>query len=539
MVRTAADLPARGDYKFPVTHTFRRYAASNGDLIGPPGSGGANVTTVGPEIRNPLLSLINFYLPYDRRTLNQWVRYYTRFDPYVGNCIDLHAEFPMSDFRFTGVSDPEVLRAYEEMKEETRLVQFGFESSREYEMLGEMFSFWNWDEDELTWKDYTILNPDLLDIVSINWGAGEAAVYTYDPPQELKDLVRNKDERVLATLQEKLDPAVYENLISGKRIPLDDFNMLSLMRKESPYDPRGTSVVLRALKDLMLKDKLREAQYAIADQQITPAQIWKLGDPANGYMPTDADLADFRTLLEAGRHDQLFTIVTHGAVQLDVVGYTGKIIDISPQMDWIAKQIMVAMFTSDAMITSEGPSYQNAVVAFKVIQGRYQTKRDKTGQAYRNKLFRPFSEARGYWERSQAELQHRVRTDKKKPIVPGMEWNFKLDLTDQTQRNQFIMQLREKNEVAMKLVCEILDLPYEVNKTALKQEEGTVFDPVYQKVREARADKSGMIPNMGEASPMGDLGGTESSGVGGGAVVEGDEFGDEGAAAGGEETFQA
>lgn len=498
-------------------------------------SGGANVTTSSPEIRNPLLNLINFYLPYDRKTLNQWIRYYDRFNPYIGNCIDIHGEFPMSDFHFTGVSDKEILQFFEEQKERANLVQYCFEASREYELIGEVFAFWQWDEDQDIWTDYTIINPDLLDVKVVNWGSGSQAIYTYEPAQELKELIKDRDDRVLDALTE-LDPVVYENLLAGKKIPLDDFNVMSMVRKASPYESRGTSIVMRCLKDLMYEDKLREAQYAIADQQITPVQIWKLGDVANGYMPTAEDLQDFRALLLAGRHDPLFTIVSHAAVNLELVGYTGKLLPVIPEFEFVAKRVMVGLFTNEAMVTGNGPTYSNALVAMKVLQGRYQSKRDKFIQNFKRRLFEPLAKAHGFIERSQAELAHRVRTTHKY-IVPGMEWNFKLDLTDQSQRMQYLMQLRDKVQIPMKVICEVLDLPYESVKASLKSEEGTVFDPVYQDVRSQRSQDSGTAgPEGGDLG----VGGAPVGGGGGGEEGAEDatetETPDETSAAAGEET---
>lgn len=542
----AAPLPATQqlrDYRMPKggsPHGMRRTASSG--LAGAAMGAGTNadVRSTSPEIRNPLLSMINFYLPYDRKTLNQWIRYYRRFDPWVGNCIDLNATFPISDFRFTGITDPGILQDFEYLKERTNQVQWCFEMSAEEETLGEAFSFWNWDDDENSWTDYTILNPDLLDVQLINWGSGQNAVYTYDPPQELKALIKDKDPRVIEMLQEQLDSVVLQNLLAGKRMPLDDFNVVALVRREHAYESRGTAPAMRCLKDLMLKDKLREVQYAVADQQITPAQLWKLGDPASGYMPTQDDLDDFRNMLIESRHDPIFNLVTHGAVNLDLVGYTGKVMDIQPQMDWIAKQVMIAFFVNEAVISGSGPGYNNAFIAFKAIQGRYQSKRDKLTGGLRTKIYKPYAEANEMWDRSTADVKNRVRTTRKskhsdgtnKALIPGIEFNFKLDLTDQAQRMQFLMQLRDKTQVPMRTMCEVLDLPYDSVKAALKAEEGTVFDPVYQKVRADRADKAGMVPSMHESDTMTPMGGGGAAPAGGGEDLGGE--GETGGAVGGE-----
>jgi hypothetical protein len=494
-----------------LTHRNALHKVGSGYLGAP--ANGADVSTTSPEIRNPLLNLINFSLPFDRRTLNQWIRYYQRFHPYVNNCIDLHATFPISDWKHTGITDKKILDIYEEQKERADILEWCFDASKEYELIGEAFSFWNWDDEFGIFDSHVPLNPDLLEVQTLNWGSTSKAVYVYDPPTELKALVHTRDEYATELL-ESLDPVVLESIMAGKKIPLNEFNVVSLLRKASPYESRGTSVILSIIKDLMYEDKLREAQYAIADQQITPVQIWKLGDPASGYMPTESDLHDFRTLLQAGAHDPLFTLVSHAAVNLELVGYTGKLLPVIPEFEFVHKRILVGLFTSDAMITGGSSTYSNAVVGMKALQGRYQTKRDMIVKAIKRKIYTPLAEAHEFFETTPAELNHRIRT-RKKLILPGIEWNFKLDLTDQTQRIQYIIQLADKLRIPMKTVCECLDLPYDHVKGALKDEEGTVFDGVYQDVRKEKAKisiKAGGagMPDIGGGGGMGGVGGMPS-----------------------------
>lgn len=490
----------------------------------------ANILTSSPEIRNPLLNLINFYLPYDRKTLNQWIRYYLKFHPYVGNCTDLNAEFPISDFHFTNMpKDPHIEDIFEQQKEVCNLVDFCFEASTEFEALGEAFTFFQFNEDLGLWDDYTVMNPDMLDVKELNWGAGKKAVYTYEAPQELKDLFKDPDPAVQELMYE-MDPVVRENIAAGKKIPLSSFNVFPLLRKTHAYETRGTSLILRCIKDLMYEDKLREAQYSIADQQITPVQLWKIGDAAAGYMPTSGDLEDFRNLLLAGRHDFLFTIVTHSAVNLDLIGYTGKLLPILPEMEWVAKRVMVALFTNEAMITGSGGGYSNAVVGLKTIQGRYQSKRDKLAKGIQQRLLKPVASHHQIFERKTADLAHRVRTSNgTKLVVPDIEWNFKLDLTDESQRIQYLMTLAQKTKVPMQTICDVLHLDYDKVKASLKSEEGTVFDDVYQEARSAKAKKGGGAA-PGDTDAGGDFAGGDMPDIGGG----GGETPPEGGAEGGE-----
>ena len=876
---------------------------------------GADVVTSSPEVRNPLLSLINFYLPYDRKTLNQWIRYYVRMDPYVSNCVDLNSQFPISDFHFEGESDPQVIQLFEMQKERCHMLRHAQESSREEESIGEHHTFWTWDDDEGLWTDYTILNPDRLEITEFTWGSETRALYELDPPEELKAKMRSSDPRVQDILS-SYDPAVLEALQANRPIQLDPQCVTSLMRKASPYDARGTSPIMSALKCfvpgtrvtmadgrvcpieevivgdlvlsgegqptqvirthristtekvvklrdalcneveatvdhkmyvfrgvrrescpkllnagpcgevssktkicqpsecdrfkilpireiaagdvqigdylaspipqisehtrvdadpwllgyflgngssmgewqigiagpwtehgakclarvqaglaalgvrkmtvlradsqvryedraqgpftswrlnfcqqdvrqkleawfgglvcktkrlgleilnlvpsqlaefvqgwidadghqtpegtervssaneglahqlryvllrlgipssitlryqdarsfgpgkpiwciafrraprqrhrfevfvqngyvfskvvareecdyvgdvhcvtvedeshtfiasgvkvrncLMYKDKLVEAQYAIADQQITPVQLWKIGDPASNFMPDEAKLQAFRALLQAGRHDPNFTIVSHAAIELELIGYTGKLLPILPELDWVSKQIMVALYTNDATITGSGPSFGAAVVPFKILQGRYQLKRDRMVDLYRSKILHRVAKEHEIFTTTPAMLSHRYRNKAKQiPRVPKIGWNFKLDLTDSSQKMNFIIQLRDKNQLPMKVVCDLLNLDYDTVKKWQKNEEGSVFDPAYQEARMKRAKDSGIAPGgagsdlaagMGLSAVPGGAGGGNEGGEGeaGGAAATGAGEGEAGGAA--------
>jgi len=246
---------------------------------------------------------------------------------------------------------------------------------------------------------------------------------------------------------------------------------------------------------LLYEDKLREVQYAIADHHITPVQLWKIGSPESGYMPTADDLNDFRALLQAGAHDPLFTIVSHAAVQLELIGYTGSLLPVIPEFDWVEQRVLTALYTNKSMTSGEGPAVQaGAVVAMKVIQGRYQTKRTKIARQLRDRLFKRVAFANEIYEEpnAKAQLNHQWRRAKKdrKLMVPDIEWEFKLDLTDESQRVNFLVQLRSNSDLPMRTLCEILDLDYDKVKKYFKEEEGTPFDKVYQQARTTNATQT-------------------------------------------------
>lgn len=316
-----------------------------------------SLSTGTPELRDPIFNPESFYLAKDLQASNRWIRYYDTYHPILPNSLDIHATFPISDFSFKGVEDPFVLDFYNYVKEDVlHLLDWVILASREYEVLGEAFSFFGWDSYNGYFNSATILNPDLLEIYPFDWEGSRKFVISMDIPETFEMLKDKKDmDMRYRGLWDNLDPVIRRCVDNGTPIPLSPNNVFGMQRLAFPYDIRGTSQVLRCLKDLMYEDKLREAQMAVADGHITPYQIWKVGNTAQGYIPTDEELDDWNSLLEMAEHQNLFRIVTHDSVSYETKGVQEGLLPITPELDKIEDRILTALYTSRAWTTGDGP----------------------------------------------------------------------------------------------------------------------------------------------------------------------------------------
>jgi intein/homing endonuclease len=249
----------------------------------------------------------------------------------------------------------------------------------------------------------------------------------------------------------------------------------------------GNGVVTRnCLKDLLYEDKLREAQYSIAEGHITPKQIWKIGD--KDHMPLQEDLEDFRELLISANNDPIFSIVTHYGVQADFVGSAGKVLPLLPEFEFVYNRVLTGLFANKSLIHGEGVNYQNASVGLRVLMSRYIAIRGKLEDWARTKIFMPVAIANDFYHISQADLDHNVRTNRgegeRKLDLPQFDWRSKQNLLDDSLQKQLLMQLLQRTKIPMKVVAEAMDIEYDYLKKWLKSEEGTVFDEVYQKRRD-------------------------------------------------------
>jgi len=435
-----------------------------------------------PEMMGPLFDPVNWFLPYTFKVLNRWIRYYDRFEPWIGNAIDMHSEVPLSRFTLVGIDDPIMQQEYEEIVDEVDLYQRLLEITREYWLLGEVFPFAHWNEGWLAFDQMAILNPDYVTVNASPLVHGRMVQFEMEPDDATIAIVKSNEPRDLE-IRELLDPVVIEAVESGTNIPLDPFNVSHVARKASPYDLRGTSVVLRCLKDLLYEDKLREAQLAIADRLITPLQIFRLGDPKGDWLPDQSHIDDMANLLAQGRDDPNFALVGHFGLQVEYVGATGRVLPVVPEFNFVRDRILAALFTNKAMTEGTGPTYAGASVAFEILQLRYMALRGLLEVFVQQKIFRPIAEARQYYEPlTKAEQDHGIRpsTYDRALMIPDINWLEKIRLLDDVQMKRFVMQLRMRMDVPLETVCDIFDFDYAHIKRQLAVEMGTIADPVWR-----------------------------------------------------------
>lgn len=487
---------------------------------------GGDVQMLEPQIRNPLLSASNFQLPQTSLELNQWIRYFDRFHPTVGNAIDMHATVPFSKFDLTGIQDTAVLRYYEDMANEMNLFRHILEISREYELMGEAFPFLIWDDEMGGWCDAMVLNPDYIEVHGVKIGGKKGLRYELALDNQVRQFIMSPDPLDQEIVSE-LDPAIIQAAQTGLNTPLDPFNFEHLMRPSSPYDTRGTSIVLGCLKDLLYEEQLREAQYAIAGGITRPREIWKLGTQGE-WMPTEGDLNELRELLAASRYDPNFALVSHYGLSVDFVGAERRILPVAQEFQMINERILTRLYTSKAMTGGEGPTYQNSSVAMTVLDARYSWKRDFIIDYLERKVFLPVALENEFREPlSSAELEGGFRTKTKAdrpPMIPKLKWLSKVNLTDRNQQMGYLVSLYQQGGLPLKMIADVFQMDYNEIVAWMKRERGTIADPAVSAAYKARVQAAAMA--KGTAQGGGSPGGPTAPG-GGGIANDADDVADE------------
>jgi len=487
----------------------------------------SQVVRVTPKPFSPFYEESNLMLPRDRREVNAWARHYYATDPWVGNAIDLHSTYPLSAFGVKS-DEPEVTKFFNNMLDRLNFSSIIYDIGKEFNIIGEVFPYCELDENTGEWSKIIIQNPDYIEVKS---NSLTTSMISLMPDDELKRLVTSTNPDDIA-LRQQIDPQVLAYVYAGKNIPLNERYISHLARKNSPYDVRGTSILSRIFKDLMYRDKLREAQFSIADNHITPLKIFKVGTADGTYRPTSDDLTAFRQMLEEATYDPNFTLVTHPGLEVQYVGSTGVILPLDGEMDRIEDRVLTGLFTSKAFTHSEGPTYANASVALEVLQQRYVSFRTLIEKWLEIKIFRPICKIQGF---------EKISGGRKELILPKVNWD-KINLKNNREYQQALENGVKENKISIRTWFRALDLSYDeeiknindeiddIKKIAYRLEQpytGPENIVVSEAGKEGQRKQEAPPPEEGGGDDFGDFGdlGGGAPGGGGGDTGGGGETG--------------
>jgi hypothetical protein len=410
-----------------------------------------------PEVYSPLWLNSNMNLPRDRATINAWSRSYFALNPMVQNAISLHSTYPISKLNIK-CKNSKAKQFFETMIEEIELMNICVQIAQEFWTLGEAFVYAELDERAAKWSRILIQNPDYM-VVKRSVIAGEPII-SLRPDENLRRIVTSNRPSDIQQRQQ-LDKKIIEHVRRGENIPLSNFYVSHLARRISPYEIRGTGLIISCFRQLMLFDKLRESKFAQADNMINPLTLIKVG--GQDYKPTPADLDAWRQLFEESQYDKDFKIFTHEAVTVERVGAGQGIYDISNDITQLIKEIYIGLVVPQVLMDGGADTtYANGSVALDVLRQRYMQFRNMLAAWLRRKIFAPIAKINDFYEYKDGE---------KVLIVPEVEWNH-MSLFDMGDYISNLTQLASAQppKVSLQTLYRSLGLEYEDETRKIRTE---------------------------------------------------------------------
>jgi len=474
------------------------------------------------------------YWPVSIREKYQWYRYFVRTDPYVGSIIDLHTDLPVSRVGFTmpklkndpdGTKAKACLKRCQKWGESVGLFERIMEGIYEYNVIGNVFYFCEYDEANKWWSKLTILPPEEVGIVHFPFCDFAFAEYKPEPLIKLVSSVANggTDSSQQATPMEK---AIYDNIPEDITNSIREFGsiimdtdpttgsfVMHLARKRSPYADLGVSTLERCIIPLLQKEHFKYTQLSLSSRLMTPRN--KIAAP--GISPDATD--NLRSEIDLSMEDPDYHVVTNFDFSWDLIGAENRLIQLQPEYERIENEVFAALGATKELVTGEA-SYGGAKVTAEILNTRYLLVREVFKNFIEKKLLLPMAIKNEWYEED-------PETGEREYYYPMLTFN-RLTIRDNQEMFDALFQLYQKGSLPIQVIYELFNLnPDEMNDVLvddmftvrdatfnemLRQvhtdlgsklvEETDVFERVSKYCGLSRTDEDGVV----QTTPVADLG---------------------------------
>lgn len=471
-------LPSIGASRGPgsVSPMFTRTAASG--MSGTSGISGANFSSAGgnittsPSFYSPIHTPVNWQIPSKRREVYLWCRFFAQYEPKIAASLRFYSQFPFNGFKHE-MQDPVRKEYFDRFRKRIRLDYWLPLIAYEYFAMGDVFIYSSFScpecggtgqdkNGEKCWHKggtiggITVLNPDSISVQTSEIDPLNPIIMQY-PSEGLKQIVASQRP---PELYDRIPNQIKELIAQGKPWKLSNRSVTHLKHDEIPYHPYGRSLLAPLFPTLAYQDKLRQAQWIVAERHILPIKIVKVGNEQRPAGPRD--IADTQAQLASVANDPNLTLVTHNAFEFEWVGANGKVLQLTKEYDLIDKNIIQGLGVNEALLSGTGPSYSQAAIGIEATIRRLGTVRDTMKYLICEKIYRHEAAMQGFYKE---DMNGNQILD-----YPDLRWED-LNLRDETQKKQFSMQIWEKGLISSETFCEETGYDYnkEVEKVRLEQ----------------------------------------------------------------------
>jgi hypothetical protein len=395
-----------------------------------------------PVLKEGLSSIV----PKQEAAKNDLFRTIYQQDAVAGATLDLITMLPFSDFSLTGVQDPQVLRIFEDSLSHLDVQTLLPQIMIEFLVIGKVINTLVFNETEGIFTDSIIQDPNSCIIQNIPLQGHDPKVDIKIPP-EFRKFLTSKDKRDRKAVEE-IPTWLLRKLLSGK-IDLDPLNTLFLARKTFPWDT-GTSYLSRIVPFFALEQTLLQGTISSALRRQRAVLHIQAG--ADDWEPTTDELSAYVDLFVGANMDPLGAVLaTRKDVNVNEILAGGEFWKVTEDWDTITQAKMRALGINEAFLTGEA-TYATMDRALSVFIEFLRTLRQYiTNRVFYMKIFPLLSRVHRFVKRSQAELDHGIRTTGgakdlllKDLIIPEIQWHKQLQPQYDTNYLDILSTLEEK-----------------------------------------------------------------------------------------------
>ena len=498
------DMLPRSIYATPYirnkTGSASDFGGMSQDNLAGGGSIGYNNVMRNPSRRfyDPRYTATSMYMPRSNKDRNMWCRWFYDHDAMIGAVLDLHAELPHSQAEFL-TDDSIINRHINDCVDRVNLFAQMPQIDLEFQKIGEVFINTPWNKELGMWEDIIIHNPDYVEVRYSPFAERDSLIELI-PSEELKKIVYStKPEE--QQLKRRIPVDILRRVLTGKNILLDNKEVTHIARKSNPYDERGTSIISRIFRDLMLEDKYREFMQTSVDSMIYPLKIFKLGDKQKGWIPSKEHQEALAQMLSQANMDPNFSLIYHYGLETEVFSVVDKLMKLDTEWQNIDKRKMTALGVNEQFI-SGGTSFASANVGLQIQLARYKAKRDLFETRWlQDKFFKVMAERNEWYTRDKREIvgQYRVKRtgaeQEGRLILPKIVWHKKLMMRDDQSYLNFLNNVYAAGKGPISTITLLMQMGLNLeeeltNKKKQKAIEDRIGEYIHPPVEKTAGDKS-------------------------------------------------
>ena len=438
--------------------------------------GSSHQSVTQPNFYSPFLTASSFQVPNTRKEIYLWANWWVNNEPKVAAAINFYTNFPFNGWKLECKSGV-VKDFYEKLIKKLNFQKWLPLISRDYHLYGDAFVITSIEcptcngmmEDPntgekcqhkgATWKSISMLNPDSVMVTPGFMDSG--ASYAYLPSdRDIKIVLERQPEEIFNSMPDKIKALI----ASKSKIVLDPSVIHHFKHAADPWADYGTSIVRPLFVTLTYKDKLRQANWLIAERLIVPTKIVTVGDEKRPASQSDLD--SVQQQLSDVANDPNLTLVVPHAFKYEYVGASAQILQTSNEHDLIDQELLDGLMLNKALLNGEGPAYGNAQVGLLSMNERLETWRREVAQWIEEKIFKPVAEWSDFYDTGEGGQQEL--------IYPSIVFDD-LKLKDNTGILQMLVTAQQNGAVSAETLAEQFGLNWDQEVERLRFEQGMNF----------------------------------------------------------------
>lgn len=307
---------------------------------------------------------------------------------------------------------------------------------------------------EIPWS-YIFLSPSMVEkiggAIGKYFGSQSLAMRI---STELSQSITNPKTKAEKEFVKKLPAEIVQAVKKGsKLIALDPDKIYIDYYKKDDWEDWGTPFLMGIIEEVLLKDKMKQADMAALDGVVNAVRLWKLGNSDKQIFPTPAAVNKLINILQHNVGGGVLDLVWDDMIDFKIdYPPIDKILG-SAKYESVNKDIIRGLGIPDALIgggESSGGNAQTIFVQLKTLVERLEYVRMKCLLWIQNEL-QLVADAMGF---------------SKTPTVVFQN----LSLKDETAEKQLIIQLLDRNVISLETVQKVFGKDFEIELENMKFE---------------------------------------------------------------------